>query len=401
MTRRIDAVTSPRLSVLFLTPWYPDDDHPAAGMFIQGHAEAVALYCDVQVLHITQSPAGKSMPIFVTKTEAGRGVRTCHVYYRVSRSLLWRVLSPNLVRGLMAAWVGLRSLGNQRFDLLHANIAFPASLQALLLSTLKGIPYVVTEQYSGYLPEHGAVRGIRLKLLTRLGLSRASAITTVSRALADAMRALGLPGKYEVIPNIAEPAPPPTPNDERNPDLIRFVHVSLLNDAEKNVSGILRCIRKLADRRQDFRLHIVGSGPSEAALRSLASQLRLDSHVVFEGLMEHRELIALLPSFAFLVMFSNFETFCAAAAEAIAAGIPVICTRVGGPMEYIGPEQGILVPPRDEEALLASIESMLESYKDFDREALRAHAGRRFSRVVVGRQFERLYRQVLDNEIPS
>jgi glycosyltransferase involved in cell wall biosynthesis len=313
------------------------------------------------------------------------------------------VLSPNLVRGLVAVWVGLRSLGNPRFDLLHAHIAFPASLQALLLGTFKGIPYVVTEQYSGYLPEHGAVRGTRLKFLTRLGLSRASAITAVSRALADSMLALGLSGKYEVIPNVAEPAPPPTPDheDERSPNLIRFVHVSLLSDAEKNVSGILRCIRRLADRRQDFRLHIVGSGPSEGALRAQASQLRLDSHVVFEGLMEHAKLLVTLPSFAFLVMFSNFETFCVAAAEAIAAGIPVICTSVGGPLEYIGPEQGILVPPRDEEALLASIEFMLESYGDFDREALRAHARQRFSRVAVGRQFERLYRQVLDNELPS
>jgi glycosyltransferase involved in cell wall biosynthesis len=325
------------------------------------------------------------------------------VYYRVSKSLLWRVLSPNLVRGLVAAWVGLRRLGNPRFDLLHANVAFPASLQALLLSAFKGIPYVVTEHYSGYLVEHGTVRGTRLKFLTRVGLSRASAITTVSRALADSMLALGLPGKYEVIPNVAEPAPKPTPNHEgeRNPDLIRFVHVSLLNDTEKNVSGILRCLRRLADRRQDFRLHIVGSGPSEGALKALASQLRLDSHVVFEGLMEHTELLATLPSFAFLVMFSNFETFCVAAAEAIAAGIPVICTTVGGPIEYIGPEQGILVPPRDEEALLASIESMLQSHRDFDREALRAHARQRFSRVAVGRQFERLYRQVLENELPS
>jgi glycosyltransferase involved in cell wall biosynthesis len=117
--------------------------------------------------------------------------------------------------------------------------------------------------------------------------------------------------------------------------------------------------------------------------------------------MEHRELLALLPSFAFLVMFSNFETFCVAAAEAIAAGIPVICTTVGGPIEYIGPGEGMLVPPRDEEALLASIEFMLQRYREFDREALRAHARQRFSRVAVGRQFARLYRQVLDNELPS
>jgi glycosyltransferase involved in cell wall biosynthesis len=381
-----------RVSVLFLTPWLPDRYHPAAGGFVLRHAEAISRYCDVTVVHVSQLPPDAPVEDEGSAEEQIGSLRVVHAYYRASTSLVARVTAPNLLRYVATGLKAVRHLG-LTFDLIHANLLFPTGLQALVLSVLLRRPYVVTEHYTGYLPEHGVRFGTSTKLLTRLGMRFARAVTTVSAELRSAMMASGLRGRYAVVPNVAT-----AEGAERSPgtgSTIDFAHLSFLEDSQKNVSGILRVVARLAAKRQDFRLRIIGGGPDEAKLRRLVTQLDIDRFVRFEGLMPHREAMGVLAECAFLVMFSNYETFCVALAEALAVGIPVVATNLPAPAEFLSADTGALVPARDEDALLRALEEMLDAHGQYDPARLRAYAATRFGPEVVGKQFETLYKDVL------
>ena len=103
---------------------------------------------------------------------------------------------------------------------------------------------------------------------------------------------------------------------------------------------------------------MVGEGPAGAALRAQAERLHLGDRVVFAGL--RRDVERLLPLMDVFVLPSQYEGFGIALIEAMAAGLPVIGTDVGGVPEIITHQQtGLLVPPGDAQALATAIERFL------------------------------------------
>ena len=99
------------------------------------------------------------------------------------------------------------------------------------------------------------------------------------------------------------------------------------------------------------------------------------------------------------VLSSLTETFSAAAAEALASGLPVLATRCGGPEEYLTPEVGQLVAAGDPEALRAGLANILSRLDDFHRPALAAFARSRFSPDEIGRQIDAVYERCLGDRV--
>ncbi len=392
-----DAVRSrkKRLSVLFLTPVFPDERHPAAGTFVRRHAEAIGRFCDVYVVHLEEEkPERDTLRTRIVHEDAD-GFHLLHVYYSGAESRTGRVVTPNILRPVRAALEGLHVCGADHIDIVHGNMTRGAGLAALMVSRTLGVPYVVTEHHTGLLRDNSPEPALGHRALMHLVVADAGAVTVVSQGLAEAMADRGLRAKrYDVIANVAEPTVTPLgrpPFDGRIP----FVHVSFLLDVQKNVSGLLRAVRTVADKRQDFRLHLVGSGPDAERLRAYTTELELDDFVVFEGLKRHEEVLASIADFAFLVMFSNYETFCVALAEAIATGIPVISPDIVGPQDFMSPEVGLTVKAGDEADLADAIHWMLDHYAHFPAQQLRDYAAERFSVERIGKQFESVYREVL------
>ncbi|MFM7329705.1 MAG: glycosyltransferase, partial [Bacteroidota bacterium] len=94
------------------------------------------------------------------------------------------------------------------------------------------------------------------------------------------------------------------------------------------------------------------------------------------------------------VSASRFESFGVAIAEALACGLPVVSTDSGGPADFIGDQDGTLVPLEDSGGLRYSIVSMMEKFRSFDREAMRARVVERFSSSAVRTQIESVYASV-------
>ena len=166
---------------------------------------------------------------------------------------------------------------------------------------------------------------------------------------------------------------------------------------EKAHEVLLAAAARLRSRHPHIQFLIVGDGPRAAELQALAATLGVQRQVTFLG---HREDVpALLARADAFVLPSRSEAFPNGAIEAMAAGLPVIASRVGGLLDLIEDgRNGLLVSPDDPEALAAAVESLIVS--PARAEALGASAreevARRYSFDRMMRAFEDLYTSQLE-----
>ena len=380
--------------ILFLARWYPDRYDPMTGLFIKRHAEVAAGCADVAVLYLRSAP---DKPFgFLIEQKIENGVLTNEVYFGTKNCL--PLFIAKVVSGFMflAAFVkGYRFILETwgRPDIIHVNVLTRLGVFALWLRWFRGIKFVVTEHWSRYLPVTGTYKGVFRKLITKLVVRQASAISTVSENLAKAMRSHGLFNThYMVLPNVVDtevyvPLPSKMHNEKK-----RFIHISCFEDRSKNISGLLRTISKLALLRNDFECIMVGEGIDLEKMKDLAADLGLnDTLVRFTGLLENENLVDAYQNADFMVMFSNYENMPVVISESLSCGIPVLATSVGGIPEYINRDNGRLVAAGDETALLEALSFMLDHYDTFDKKAIRQNSIRYFSKPAVAEKLQELY----------
>lgn len=117
--------------------------------------------------------------------------------------------------------------------------------------------------------------------------------------------------------------------------------------AVKDVETLVRATKLAVQVDPTFRLEIAGDGPCLPALKRLTSELGLMDHIRFLG--EVRDIPALLARASLFVLSSLSEGVSLALLEAMARGLPVVATRVGGnPEVVVEGETGLLVPARSE-----------------------------------------------------
>ncbi|MGH8824600.1 MAG: glycosyltransferase [Jiangellaceae bacterium] len=128
--------------------------------------------------------------------------------------------------------------------------------------------------------------------------------------------------------------------------------------AKKDQATLLTAVAGLRHEVPDLRLVLVGSGPLEGDLRSLARALGIEAATVFAG--SRPDVGALLPAFDVFALSSRFEGLPIALLEALAARLPCVATSVGGIPEVITDgEDGLLVHPGDPDALATAIGKLL------------------------------------------
>ncbi len=161
----------------------------------------------------------------------------------------------------------------------------------------------------------------------------------------------------------------------------------------KAASLLLDAVARIRDR--SFRVCIVGDGPERLALEARSAQLGLAETVTFHGNIPG--MARLFPAFDLFAMTSTTEGTPMVLFGAIAAGVPVVVTRVGGIPDVVTEREGLLVESGDKEGMAAAISSSLA---DPEAAARRAQAARqRLERVFSNeewlRRHENLYRSIL------
>lgn len=174
--------------------------------------------------------------------------------------------------------------------------------------------------------------------------------------------------------------------------------VCRLEEPTKGLTVLLNALAQLHQRggALPFQLLLVGEGPAERDLRQLSEKLGLRDIVVFAGLRKDVERI--LPLLDVFVLPSLSEGFGIALVEAMAAGLPVVATSVGGIPEVVQTgATGVLVPPGDSVALADAMEELMNnsSKAQFLGQNGRDRATRLFDVSLMVRHHENLYDRLL------
>ncbi len=123
---------------------------------------------------------------------------------------------------------------------------------------------------------------------------------------------------------------------------------------EKDIANLLHAARRAVVQHPHARFEIAGDGPLREDLHRLVSELQLNDHVLFHG--EVRDIPALLERARLFVLPSQSEGISLTLLEAMARGLPIVTTAVGGNPEVVeAGATGLLVPARDPEELARAI----------------------------------------------
>lgn len=160
----------------------------------------------------------------------------------------------------------------------------------------------------------------------------------------------------------------------------------------KDLPTLLHAVHSLSD----VHLAIVGDGPERAELESLRDRLGLSSRVHFTGFLSQLETV--YPAFDCAVSSSRNEGTPVALIEAMAAGVPVVATAVGGTPDLLrGGELGKLVPSADPRALANALAEVLDTEPPADHVArTRAAVIETYGSARLVRDIERLYTELLE-----
>ncbi len=382
-----------KLHILFLPRWYPNRHDSMYGLFVKRHAEAAAQLNDVSVVYV-QSEDRKLAGLEAVRSIED-GVLTFRLYYKHSHIRFGIGKLINAIRFYQANVKGIKLVQKERgaFQLVHVHILTRLAIIALWLKWKLGIPYIITEHWSRYLPTTGSFKGNLRKWFTRQCVQRAAMVTTVTQNLANAMQSHGLHNRnYRILPNVVD-VELFKPTVIKSSNLTRIIHISCFEDRSKNISGILKVLSRLKSIRTDFHCTMVGDGEDFVKLNKLADSLGLiGRYVEFTGVLEGKALVSELTNADCLLLFSHYENLPVVIPESFSCGVPVISSKVGGIAELVNDSNGILVEPGNEEALLQALVNLLDKSYVFDQEAMRHNTIQTNSMDNVGALLNSWYR---------
>lgn len=260
-----------------------------------------------------------------------------------------------------AFWRFYRLLRTQRPTILHTWM-FHANISGRLIGKLAGVPLIISSERTM------GQEGIFRRWVDRSTVGLTNSVVCVSQSVSRfAQDTIGLPvSKLTVIPN--------------GIDLDQYDQLLSQGEARgkfnlpkealivgaigrpRPVKGYLYLVEafaRLADTYPAACLVFIGNGPDRPNLIDKVRSLGLEDRVIF--LDDQTDIPGLLPAIDILAVPSLYEGMPNVVIEAMAAGVPVVATNVGGTQEVIiNGETGILVPPQDANALSEGISSLLQ-----------------------------------------
>jgi glycosyltransferase involved in cell wall biosynthesis len=196
--------------------------------------------------------------------------------------------------------------------------------------------------------------------------------------------------RFKHIPNMIDPAFEVPPVEEVKPtDGYELLYVGSLTENK----GVIHLLRALEQLPADYQLRLVGEGPRQEVLRSAAAELDITERVEFSGWVPYEEIGAAYVRADLFVHPGIWpEPLNRTVFEAMQAGLPVVCTDIGGPPEVIQHDE-CLCEPADPNSLAAAVSRARSAGSDIGAQN-RAYILEHHTPDAIVAQMIELYREL-------
>ncbi|ADO71094.1 glycosyltransferase family 4 protein [Stigmatella aurantiaca] len=287
------------------------------------------------------------------------------------------------------------------FDLIHAQYGYPCGLAALEASRRLGLPNVVSIQ-GGDGHWVGTCCGTHKQAMLAV-LGHSGALLIGSRTFAEEVQGHhGTPlERFTFVPGATDtrrfhPRKDSAPGALKDPPVLLY-HGRV--DARKGVMELLDAVKQLVLRdRRRLKLLVSGIGPDVNAVKARVADEGLQDSVELTGYSAYEDAPELYRRGDLFVSPTYAEGFSNTILEAMATGLPIVSTRAVGVLDCLEDgRNGLLVPPRDANALAEAIARVLDDAalrRRLARTALE-EARALYSWQAVGRQIQQVYADLL------
>ncbi len=292
-----------------------------------------------------------------------------------------------------------RLLRRERIDVLHAHM-FGSNVWGTLIGRLCRVPLVIAQEHTwsyrgrlfrrlldGYLIGRLATRFVAVSKLDRTKMIEIEHVPEE---------------KIVVLPTAYIPRPSRLGDLRAELDLpadVKLIGTIAVLRPQKALEVLIDAFAEVRRAHSGARLVLVGDGPSRGELEQRARETAVSESVHFTGTRDDIE--TALAAFDVAAMSSDFEGMPLFVLECMAHKVPLVATAVGGVPELVsGGETGLLVPPRDPDALAASINRLLDDPEEGRRmaTAARERLGE-YTLQRAGERFAALYEQLLAERV--
>jgi len=342
-----------RNKILIISNLYPSPWEPNRATFNKQQFDHLAKLIDVSIL------VPIAWPVWL-KLNSKQKIQQLD-YDTVTVRYSWNFYTPKLMRRCYGFFMFMSFFFNslfwirkQKADILMASWAYPEGVATAILAKLFGKPF--------YIKVHGSdindfsTDKARAKQIV-WACKKAKGIFSVSNALKEKLISLGVSAdKIHVIYNgVNKQIFFPNEAVKKSNSLLYVGNLK----ASKGVGELIAAFIKLIKTHKDLELIIAGNGDMMPEVKSALAQENLSEHVKLLGSVNHKDIALLIQQASILVLPSYAEGVPNVILEAMSCGTPVVATNVGGIPEIVSEQSGILVEPKNINALVQGLTTAL------------------------------------------
>lgn len=369
------------MNILILTKAFPDRTDDWAGIFVKEQADAIATGHSVTVVKC-KIDYDKFRPF--SKAE----VITSPDYPYPCKTIIVSRSFPvyNQLNFIISAYYALSKIVKQnKPDIIHCHYAYPSGIIAWLIKRKTGIPFIITE----HTKIKTTFRSIFHRMLSKIALRKSCKVIAVSTALEKELIQEKIVNTV-VIPNMID-TDKISPGKKQNNCFV----IGFLGSMSTNNKGLDLLLSACICLPFEFRLKIGGTGIFEEYYKALCGQMKLTEKTIFVGGVNPKDRNKFFSDIDLFVLPSRYETFGMVLIEALAAGIPVVSTRCGGPEDIINEEVGLLTDINNSGQITEAIQKIYSNYKLYDAIKLRNYCIEKFGQGSFLKHIINLYQSCL------
>lgn len=385
-----------KIKVLVIPTWYPNGKDKLMGCYHVDFANGISEVEGVQVdmLYVFRQLFSKPLTYLKQSKLSIIQEKGFKLYQRLQynlRPLGFNLQMKSYLRSLRLAYAAYEK-ENGKPDIIHAMVCCPAGYAAVRLAKEIDVPVVITE--------HTLFHGIddaEEKDYVRYAIKGAKKVTAVSDFVAGICREHGF--ECGVLPNSVDTTTFDVPLKDRTmengepDDTIRIATVCALRSG-KGLDDIMRACNIIREKGRKIHYTLIGDGEYEEFYRNAWHETGTEDIVEFVGRKTHEETAEILSGCDMLVIASDIETFGIPALEAMATGIPVVCSHCRGPEEYITEETGVFCDYGKPESIAEAILTIADNRSRYTEEACRKRADD-YSTRNISEKTVKMYREIL------